>query len=219
MSDSFKSDFGVRQGDVISPTLFNLFINDLVTDIKRETNGILCGETRIHCLLYADDLVVIGENESDLQNMLNILDKWCKDWKMKVNNNKTKVMHYRPLNRDPSTYNFRLGNHHLDIVDTYKYLGIVMHYSLNYEFTAEVLAKSGSRALGAICSKFQNNKGLGYNTYKKSFRAGVAPILDYCSGVWGNGTLAKIDTVQNRAIRYYLGTHRFTPNVAIHGEC
>ena len=190
-----------------------------MTDVKSETSGIVCGESRIHCLLYADDLVLISENEDDLQNMLNVLEKWCVDWKMKANVNKTKVMHFRPGGREQTAFNFSLGNSRVDIVDTYKYLGIVMHYSLNYDFTAEMLSKSGSRALGAICSKFRNNKGLGYNTYKKSFMTGVAPILDYCSGVWGNGKLPKLDTVQNRAIRYFLGTHRFTPNVAINGEC
>ena len=43
-------------------------------------------------------------------------------------------------------------------------------------------------------------------------------MLDYCSGVWGYNKLEKLDTVQNRAIRLFLGVHRFTPNKAIKGD-
>ena len=87
-----------------------------------------------------------------------------------------------------------------------------MDSSLNFDTTA------GGRALGAVCSKFRSNRGLGYKTYTKPFETGVTPILDYCSGVWGAAKLDKIDTVQNRAIRYFLGTHRFSPNLAINGD-
>ena len=52
-------------------------------------------------------------------------------------------------------------------MDQYKYLGIVFNYSLHFEFTADILAKSGDRALGSIICKFQQNKGLGFKIYTK----------------------------------------------------
>ncbi len=61
-------------------------------------------------------------------------------------------------------------------------------------------------ALGAICCEFRSNKGLGYKTYTKLFHTGVTPNLE------------KVNTVQNRAIRYVLGTHRFSPNFALDGD-
>ncbi len=54
---------------------------------------------------------------------------------------------------------------------------------------------------------------MGYKTY-----TGVTPIVDYCSGEWGFAKLKKIDTVQNRVIRYFLATHIFSPNLAINGD-
>ena len=47
---------------------------------------------------------------------------------------------------------------------------------------------------------------------------GVAPILDYCSGVWGYGKYHHIKSVQHRALRYFLGVHRYTPILAIQGD-
>ncbi len=43
-------------------------------------------------------------------------------------------------------------------------------------------------------------------------------IILYCSGVWGAKGLGYCDSIQNRAIRSYLGVHRFTPNMAINGD-
>ncbi len=52
-------------------------------------------------------------------------------------------------------------------------------------------------ALGAIYNTFRSNKGFGHKTYTKLlFHAGVVPVVVYCSGVWGNGKLNKINTVQ-----------------------
>lgn len=161
---------------------------------------------------------MLSETETDQQNMINVVYTWCKKWRMRVNIDKSKVMHFRTQGNDQTNSTFKFGDTDVDIVETYKYLGIVLNYSLNFEVTAGFLAKSGGRALGAIYNKFRSNKGLSCKTYTKMFETGVVPILDYCSGVWGNGQLSKIDTIQNRAIHYFLGTHKFTPNLAINGD-
>ena len=44
------------------------------------------------------------------------------------------------------------------------------------------------------------------------------PILDNCSGVWGHTKHYNIESVQLRALRYFLGVHRFTPILAIQGD-
>ena len=46
----------------------------------------------------------------------------------------------------------------------------------------------------------------------------VVPVIDYCSRIWGFKQFNNIDTLQNRAIPYFLGVHRFTPMLAINGE-
>ncbi len=211
----FSIDFGVKQGDTLSPIFFGLFINDFVNALQANTKGIDLETFGIHCLLYADDLVLIAESEEDLQKMLDVVHDCCEKWCMRVNVNKSKVTHFRTKNQAQTDFDFILGNKSLEKVNTYKYLGVTFDSSLNFETTAEVLAKSGGRALGAIFIRFRSNKGLGYKTYTKLFHTGITPILDYCSWVWGFLKLEQINTVQNRAIKYFLGTHRFSPNLAI----
>ena len=68
------------------------------------------------------------------------------------------------------------------------------------------------------CSKNRYYKEIGISTLKKLFLNCVAPVLDYCSEIWGLRNYHCIDMVQNRALRYYLSVHRFTPLLALHGE-
>jgi len=97
-------------------------------------------------------------------------------------------------------------------------LGIVLDQFLNYKTTAELLASSGGRALGAVLTKYRSLNGLGFNSFQKLFNSCVCPILDYGSGVWGFKSFDKIDHIQNRAIRNFLGVHNYAPNLAIQGD-
>ncbi len=67
-------------------------------------------EKKVCLLLYADDLCLIADYERDLQVMLNVLSDWCGKWKMNVNVNKTKVVHFRPLSILRTDTQFTCGN-------------------------------------------------------------------------------------------------------------
>ena len=219
LTDEFQVKAGVRQGDTLSPTLFGLYINDLAKDLDETGKGIkLQEDLRVSSLLYADDLAILAESESDLQNQLDILEKWCKKWRMRVNVKKTKIVHFRIKSQVKSSFSFTFNQEQVECVNRYKYLGIILDENLDFNCTASVLSNSANRALGGICSKFRKLKGLGFNTMTSLFQTGVVPILDYCSGIWGYQQYSQIDAVQNRAIRFYLGLHRFSPNLAINGD-
>ena len=218
LTECFPTEFGVKQGDCLSPTLFGLFINDLVDDIKHNTCGVNVSHFYVHCLLYADDIAFLAETEDDLQKMLDVLNNWCRKWRMKVNSKKSNVVHFRPKSCQMTDYSFTYDTETIEIVTKYKYLGLIFDEFLDYNATAAVLADSAGRALGAIYNKYKVNKGFGYETYTKLYESGVVPILDYCSGVWGYNFLEKIDAVQNRAIRLFLGVHKFAPNAAINAD-
>ena len=63
----FPSLYGVRQGDCLSPTLFSIFLNDLTLMINEANLGISISGRNIGILLYADDIVLLAENELNLQ--------------------------------------------------------------------------------------------------------------------------------------------------------
>ena len=64
---------GLRQGDTVSPTLFAIYINSLAKEIKELGLGIDINGNKVSILLYADDMVLIGKTEGEVQNMLNVM--------------------------------------------------------------------------------------------------------------------------------------------------
>ena len=85
LTEVFPSQLGVFQGDNLSPNLFNIFVNDLTKCFDETCMPVLLGEHRINCLLYADDLIILSESASGLQNCLNVVGKFCSTWGLDIN--------------------------------------------------------------------------------------------------------------------------------------
>ena len=92
----FDVTSGLRQGCSLSPLLFNIFINDIALKIKACGKSVKIDGDTVGILLYADDIVLLADNEKELQDMLDILNNWCVFNNMSVNATKSNVMHFRP---------------------------------------------------------------------------------------------------------------------------
>ena len=108
VSESFKTTNGVKQGDILSPLLFNLFINDLPDALGINEYTPSLDTKKINCLMYADDLVILSEDPRGLQHSLNNLDEYCSTWKLDVNLNETKVLKFQ---QNGLTLNFLYSNY------------------------------------------------------------------------------------------------------------
>ena len=132
-SEFFESHVGLRQGENLSPLLFALFLNDmetffteqkwntlkfidkLYTDSHDEVTGML----NLFVLMYADDTVIMAENEHDMQRNLNLLNDYCNCNKLKVNISKTKIMVFaRSKTRLNNIPTFKFGN--IDLEQVYR---------------------------------------------------------------------------------------------------
>ena len=105
-TESFSVTSGVRQGDIMSPTLFSMYLNDLATGIKDLNCGIQIENINISILLYADDIVLIGKDENSIKKMLDFTASWCKKWRMSINSDKTQIVHFRTACKRRSSYAF-----------------------------------------------------------------------------------------------------------------
>ena len=74
----FISLLGVRQGDNLSPTLLNIFANDLPSIFDDDCNPARVGNMNIDCMMHADDLIIMSESHEGLQESFNRLEKYCK---------------------------------------------------------------------------------------------------------------------------------------------
>ena len=113
-----------------------------------------------------------------LQSLLHCVSEWSKTWRLKVNTDKTKVMHVRKATKQQTEYVFQLDNMTLETVPKYRYLGLVINEHLDYTETTTELVVSGSRSLGSLVSKYYSMDGIDFDTYTKIFESTVFPILE-----------------------------------------
>ena len=167
-TDWLDVNCGLRQWCILSPVLFNLYINDLALYMKSLDKGIKCDDDKVCILLYADDIVLLGDTEQDLQFVLNALHDWCASNDMVINVRKSNIIHFRSPSMGRTNFNFKCGNGSLETVDVY--LGLLLTEHLKFEVTAKYVAQSASRALGLLISKCKLAGGLPYNVYTKLYR-------------------------------------------------
>ena len=95
-SDYFRNSLGLMQGEVFSPILFSLFINDFEMQFLRDgCVPVELQDIHLFLLMYADDMVLFSESIDGLQHMLNSLYTYTKNWNLEVNIQKTKIVIFR----------------------------------------------------------------------------------------------------------------------------
>ena len=57
-----------------------------------------------------------------------------------------------------------------------------------------------------------------FEVYTKLYDVLVLSIINYGSAIWGNGQFSCINSIHNKACRFYLGVGRYTPNSAVQGD-
>ncbi len=227
----FRTYCGVKQGCILSPKLFNLFINDIPDIFDKTCSPVLLGKKSISCLMYADDLVIFSESADGLQNCLNKLHAYTEKWGLKVNLKKTKILIFQNRGRR-SNNTFYLGHQEVQSQKSYKYLGTTITDTGNFKTNETIMKKKGLRASYIIM------KDIGRHTKPSTaisiFEKVVEPILTYNCEVtqaylpknWDykkfKGNIFKINKELNRVVlsflRQVLGVHKKTTNLAIVAE-
>ena len=124
-SEPFTVSNGVRQGGILSPLFFNLYMDDLSSKLNKCRVGCCFDNRVINHLMYADDLVVFAPSVVAINKLLRICDDFAYENDVKFNTRKSAVMVFRPKSRNnvqikPRIY---LNDVLLETVDSYKYLG------------------------------------------------------------------------------------------------
>ena len=222
-TDYFDCPIGVKQGDCLSPTLFSIFINDLATEIKQSGIGVdISIDSNIRdlvgILLYADDIVLIAENEESLQSLLYIVENWCKKWRLELNLTKTNIMHVRKSQKPQSKYWFIFDKKSVPYCTKYKYLGTTINQYLDFKISAEAMCDPAGRALASIISKMIKNSGFPYNVYTNLVDSCVNSISDYGGSVIGYNQHEGPLKIHLRAARAFLGAPKNAVKMAILSE-
>ena len=93
----FKITQGVRQGCVLSPLLFNIFMAGLAKDLVNKECGLKLDNKKINSIFWADDIVLFADNKTELEALLKMVSDYCKSNKLTINCKKTKCMIFKQV--------------------------------------------------------------------------------------------------------------------------
>ena len=147
LSDWFSIKAGVRQGGVLSPVFYCIYVDDLVETLSRMGIGCHLRNLFLSILLYADDMALMAPSLKGLQKLLSATEHYCQKWDIMLNAKKTKNMCFgKPLSLPP----LQLDGKKIDWVNSWTYLGVTVRSNKNFDCCIDEKVKSFYRTANAI---------------------------------------------------------------------
>jgi hypothetical protein len=206
---------GVPQGSVLGPLLFLIYINDVIRVVQ-------------HCQirLFADDtcLYIDIDNPEDAARLMNedleSINKWSKDWLVDFSAPKTKEMLISKKRDNIVHPPILLNGVVVDKVKSHKHLGVTLKDDLKWDNHVEEMATKAKKRLAIM-------KGLKFRLDRRSleimYTAFVRPILEYGDILWdttgdNDHLLDELDTIQNNAARIVSGATARCTTASLNSE-
>ena len=122
--ECFRTTVGVRQGCLLSPTLFHIFLEKIMCEALDDHEGsVSIGGRLITNFRFADDFVVNAKVEEEAGVLVDRLDKTTTRYKMEIGPDKTKVMTNNP---NGFQREIKIKSQRLEEVENFKYLGAII---------------------------------------------------------------------------------------------
>ena len=137
---------GVRQGCNLSPMLFNLFVNDIFYLFENaKCDSVTLHTKLIHCLMCADDLLILSETENGLTESLERLSNYAKKWKLKISAKKTKIIVFNKAEKIINV-KLRMDDILIQSCSEYTYLGTIFTPGNSFKKAQRELYKKACHA-------------------------------------------------------------------------
>ena len=208
-SNLVKLREGVPQGGVISPTLFLIFINDITTAVPKHVSN----------TLHADDFAAWCAEEHTttatyrMQNAINAVCKWTKDWALELNTTKT-VSTLFSLSTSKEKVTLKLQNQEVPQVNTPTFLGVILDTRLTWKPHIEATEGKAMRKLSLMKKLAGTKWGANSSILKQVYTGTVRPVVEYASTTWNTASRTNkttLDRVQNMGLRIITGAMKTTP--------
>ena len=211
VSEWFPVRVGLRQGCVMSPWLFNLYMDGVVREVyarARIAGVVFEGGLRVSQLLFADDTALVAESEEGLKVLVTEFGRVCERRKLKVNVGKSKVL---KCSREGvvgglSVY---LNGEMLEEVGSFKYLGSCVAANGGVEEDVRQRLNEGCKVMGVLNGLFKC-RALHKAVKKSLYERVVVPTVLYGSETWGLkvNERNRLNVFEMRCLRSMCGVSR-----------
>lgn len=194
---------GIRQGDSLSPTLFNMIMDEIIHEVKKQ-EGYRMGAHKITIICYADDAILIADNEDDLQRQLQAFNIAAKKYNMKISAEKTKCM---VASREPRRCKLEMEGKIIEQVMAFNYLGVEITSNRNLKEEVTRQANKAIRVSGCLREVIWRNKFMTTESKMRVYKTAVRPILTYAVETRADTkrTKQKMNTVEMKVLRSIKG--------------
>jgi len=225
-SSAYQLQIGVRQGCTLSPLLFDVYIDDLIADLREGEGGEIgarLGSEMFHAMLFADDLVLMAESAADAQELLSRFEKWCDRWRLDPNTSKTQVM---VMNAPRAAEDGKevaarlmLRGSELEQVKSFPFLGVVFQSDGEWNRSTDLVAAKAQSAYAAM-SWLLRTPELTIRARLALWKAKVQPILEYgmIARDLSGRQKERLEKLQRRHLKGILRCMSRTANEALPGE-
>ncbi|GAQ89854.1 protein with reverse transcriptase domain [Klebsormidium nitens] len=183
---------------------------------------------RVPLLAFADDVVLLSTSAAGLQRKLELLEGFSRRTELLVNLQKTEVVVFGgKVEAQKAKHEFRYGGERVEIVESYRYLGVQFHCNGSFRQGVQFLAEAGRKAAFAMDRRCKELGLRKISTKLGIFDTRVSPILQYGGEVWGpgygrewgwNGDGDCLETVHRLFLRSLLRARKSTLSKAVLGE-
>ena len=193
-------------------TLFSVYLNDLHDYIE---GGVAVGTENIRLLLYADDIVILADNITIMQSMIDKLEKYCEIWNLELNLNKSEMMVLRNGGRLSAREQWLFKGEPIRVTNEYTYLGVTISPKLSFRTHIEKRNKSAKNNINATWKEFLSKKEIGLKAKWNLFQSVCRAIQSYGAQVWGYSLFEEVDKLQRFFLKKILKLPSFTPTYAL----
>ena len=176
LSDKFEVTNGVRQGGVLSPLFYSIYIDDLLEKLKRNGIGCHIGNHFVGVFGYADDLILLSPSLTGLMDMIKICEDYALEHDILFNGKKSKYLIFGKDGKYKYNHIIKVNNEIVERCEAADHLGHTLHTGN----TLNALAEKGLNNLnGSFYSFMSRFKDCSATTMNKLFH-------QYCSSMYGS---------------------------------
>lgn len=181
-SREFTIRKGLKQGDALSCTLFNLVLERTMRQLTNNPGGTLLNRLTQH-MAYADDVDLLGRREQELREMFIEFEEESKRAGLSINEAKTKYMYMSRKAKHHLTGSFAINSYEFEKVDTFKYLGSLITSNNENPLEIKDRIKAGNKAYYSL-QKLLKSRFLTRTSKKRIYRTILRPVVLYGGETW-----------------------------------